>query len=197
MRRAHTLRVISGDLRGRRLVVPSGLATRPPLDRVRTAVFDRLGAFVEGACVLDLFAGGGSLGIEALSRGARRCLFVERDPLALDALRANLDALGLTGRSTVIPRGASAETVERFVAGEGPFRLVFLDPPYSAWSEPGAGPALEPLAALVASRALDAEARILVRTPEGLPALRWPAGLVLVDRRAYGTTEVHVLGRTP
>ncbi|MGA1345675.1 MAG: RsmD family RNA methyltransferase, partial [Ilumatobacteraceae bacterium] len=95
------MRVVAGELRGRRIVAPAGRDTRPTTDRVREAIFNALGSagLVEGALVADLFAGSGALGIEALSRGAERCVFVETDRAALAALEQNLDHLGLRSRA--------------------------------------------------------------------------------------------------
>jgi 16S rRNA (guanine966-N2)-methyltransferase len=97
------MRVISGEFGGRRLVAPAGTTTRPTTDKVRQAVFNSLGSMgvIEGAVVADLYAGSGALGIEALSRGAERCVFVERDRAALHALRENIAALDLADRATV------------------------------------------------------------------------------------------------
>ena len=91
------IRVVSGEFGGRKLQVPAGLATRPTTDKVRQAVFNSLDSagLIDGAAVVDLYAGSGALGIEALSRGAATCVFVERDRAALQALRANIAALGL------------------------------------------------------------------------------------------------------
>ena len=97
------MRVIAGRLGGRRLKAPKGTATRPTSDRVREALFAMLGD-VEGASVLDLFAGTGALGIEALSRGAQRAVFIERDPSAARVLSANLDALGIPGEEGEVRR---------------------------------------------------------------------------------------------
>jgi 16S rRNA (guanine966-N2)-methyltransferase len=122
------MRVIAGRLGGRRLVAPRGHATRPTSDRVREALFSMLGD-VSGASVLDLYAGTGALGIEALSRGAARAVFVESAPAALAALRENLRALDLAGVSRVV-----AAPVDRAVLRlreEGPFELVLVDPPYA------------------------------------------------------------------
>lgn len=119
------MRVISGRFGGRRLVAPSGATTRPTSDRVKEAIFSILGD-LEGERVVDLCAGTGALGIEALSRGAIAAQFIESDARALDALKKNLAALGVEDRSTVIPlpaKRASARLV-------GPVSLVFVDPPY-------------------------------------------------------------------
>ncbi len=117
---------MAGELGGRRLVSPAGISTRPTTDRVREAVFNSLGSagVLDGALVADLFAGSGAIGIEALSRGAARCVFVERDRNALRALDDNLDALGLRERSKVIVADAlsAAATIDA--------DIVFADPPY-------------------------------------------------------------------
>ncbi|GAA0664237.1 16S rRNA (guanine966-N2)-methyltransferase [Sphingomonas insulae] len=135
------MRVIAGQWRGRPLVAPKGDATRPTADRTREALFSmltsRLGSF-EGLAVADLFAGSGALGIEALSRGAGSCLFVEQDGAALDALKANLAKLGTRGdvrAGSVMALGPAAK----------PLDLIMMDPPYGT----GAGlVALDKLARL-------------------------------------------------
>jgi 16S rRNA (guanine966-N2)-methyltransferase len=120
-------RVIAGRYGGRRLQAPPGAATRPTSDRVREALFSILGDRVEGARVLDLFAGSGALGLEALSRGAERATFVERAPGALAALRANVAALG-PGAEVV--RADALRWLRTASAGARQYDLVFLDPPY-------------------------------------------------------------------
>jgi len=124
------MRVIAGELGGRRLVAPRGRGTRPTSDRVREAIFAALGDVV-GLRVLDLYAGTGSLGIEALSRGAREAVFVERSPAALRALRTNLHELELSARARVV-----ACEVGRVASRlEGAFDLVVVDPPYAQVAE--------------------------------------------------------------
>jgi len=122
------MRVIAGQWRGRRLVAPKGDATRPTADRTREALFSmlasRLGVF-EGIAVGDLFAGSGALGIEALSRGAGSCLFVEQDRAALDALRVNLAGLGARG-------DVRAGSVLALGPAPAPLDLVLMDPPYGS-----------------------------------------------------------------
>ena len=135
------MRVIAGEWRGRPLVAPKDDTTRPTADRVREALFSmlasRLGSF-EGLAVADLFAGSGALGIEALSRGAASCLFVEQDRAALDALRANLAKLGARG-------DVRAGSVMSLGPAPAPLDLILMDPPYGT----GAGiVALERLARL-------------------------------------------------
>jgi 16S rRNA (guanine(966)-N(2))-methyltransferase RsmD len=121
------MRVIAGQWGGRRLQAPAGAATRPTSDRVREALFSILGERVAGARVLDLFAGSGALGIEALSRGAAEATFVDSSPAAVKAVRANLEALGADAEV----RRAEARVFLRSASGAGRhYDLVFLDPPY-------------------------------------------------------------------
>ncbi|MGD9798227.1 MAG: 16S rRNA (guanine(966)-N(2))-methyltransferase RsmD [Acidimicrobiia bacterium] len=123
------MRVVAGEARGRPLVAPKGRDTRPTADRVREAVFNALHSLggVEGATVLDLFAGSGALGIEALSRGAAHATFVDRDRQAVAAVRANLLATGLADRATV----RQADALASLGDGRGPVDLALLDPPYA------------------------------------------------------------------
>lgn len=122
------MRIIAGDWRGRKLTAPKGEATRPTADRTRETLFNmltsRLGTF-EGLSVADLFAGSGALGLEALSRGAAHCLFVEQEKPALDAIRANITALDARARTTV-----SAGSVMALGPAKTPHDLLLLDPPY-------------------------------------------------------------------
>ena len=123
------MRVVAGSLRGRRIVAPPGADTRPTSDRVREAVFNALASLdvLRERRVLDLFAGSGALGIEALSRGAARCTFVEQARPAVRVLRGNLEALGLDAQATVVPMDVS-----RFLAGVVPEAdLALVDPPYA------------------------------------------------------------------
>ena len=122
------MRIIAGEWRGRKLVAPKGHPTRPTADRTRETLFSmlvsRLGSF-EGLSVLDLFAGSGALGLEALSRGAAACLFVEQDGDALKALRANVEVLGARDRAAV-----QAGSVLALGPARGAYDLILLDPPY-------------------------------------------------------------------
>jgi len=175
------MRVVAGQLRGRRLLVDSGSQTRPTSERTRAGVFDWLGNRVQEARVLDLFAGCGSLGIEALSRGASRAVFVERARGALHALRHNLEALELEDAAEIESRD-----VRRFLAratGElAAFELILADPPYGAdWPAFLAGSAriaelLAPGGVLLAERS--------VRDPRPEPG----PGLTLRGTRAWGET---------
>lgn len=120
------MRVVAGELRGRRIAAPPGTDTRPTTDKVREAVFNALGSLdlVRGALVADLYAGSGAMGIEALSRGAAHCTFVERDRAALRTLRANIADLDLEDRATVTPGDPMV------LAGGLDVDLVVADPPY-------------------------------------------------------------------
>lgn len=125
------MRVVSGEFGGRKLVSPDGTATRPTTDRVREAMFNSLASsgLLDGALVADLYAGTGAVGIEALSRGADRCTFVERDRTALRALGENIDTLGIADRSKVVTSDVLA------VASAIDADITFADPPYDfdAW----------------------------------------------------------------
>jgi 16S rRNA (guanine966-N2)-methyltransferase len=124
------MRIIAGAWRGRRLVAPVGQATRPTADRAREGLFSmlqsRLGSF-EGLNVADLFAGTGALGLEALSRGAANCLFVDSDPKAIAALRGNAEQLGASKRCEIL-----GQRVEFASPPTRPCDLIFMDPPYGA-----------------------------------------------------------------
>ncbi|MEY3655850.1 MAG: hypothetical protein RL114_208 [Actinomycetota bacterium] len=122
-----SMRVVAGDLRGRRIEAPTSDATRPTTDMVREAVFNALRSLdvVEGARVLDLFAGTGAMGIEALSRGAAHCVFVERDRDALVVLKKNISALGLSDRASVLAIDAMTAA-----SRQPDIDLIIADPPY-------------------------------------------------------------------
>jgi 16S rRNA (guanine966-N2)-methyltransferase len=122
------MRVIAGDAKGRTLVVPRGGGTRAATDRIRETLFAIIEPELEGARVADLFAGAGSLGIEALSRGAARATFVERGSEALKAIRRNLETTGFASRSDVVAANVIAYLDAR---PRGPFDIVFCDPPFA------------------------------------------------------------------
>jgi 16S rRNA (guanine(966)-N(2))-methyltransferase RsmD len=123
------MRIIAGVLKGRRLTTPPGATTRPTADQVRVALMDTLAPRLLGARFLDLFAGAGGVGLEGLSRGAASAIFVEQDPRAVTALRANLSALGVEAVASVRRSDVLREIPALYRAGER-FDLVFLDPPY-------------------------------------------------------------------
>ncbi|HLL86146.1 MAG TPA: 16S rRNA (guanine(966)-N(2))-methyltransferase RsmD [Thermoleophilaceae bacterium] len=169
------MRVVAGRFGGRRLESPPGRATRPTSDRVREAVFSLLGP-LGGERVLDLYAGSGALGIEALSRGAERADFVERDARAAATIRRNLEALGPV--ETAVHR---RDALAFLRAGGGPYDLVFADPPYSSAARL-AGPLSRALPAV-----LPDEAVIVTESDKRLPL---ELELPLVDERVYGDTRI-------
>lgn len=136
------MRVLAGALKGQRLTTPKGRLTRPTADQVRIACLDTLMPFLAAGPFLDLFAGAGGVGIEALSRGAPSAVFVEQDAVALRALRENVERLGLGDRARVM-RHDALRAVEILARAPERFAVAFLDPPYDS---PRAGPALQRLA---------------------------------------------------
>ena len=184
------MRVVGGRLRGRTLAAPKSLAIRPTADRLREALFNILvhayGDPVAGARVLDLFAGSGAVGIEALSRGGAFALFVDHAAEARALLRENVTALGLGGVSRIFRRDAAklgaAEHIE-------PFSLVFLDPPY------GQGLAEKALASARAGGWLVPEAMAVVE--EATKAqFAMPTGFIELERRVYDDTGLIFLRRS-
>ncbi len=185
------MRIVGGKLKGRLLVAPKGEGTRPTSDRVREALMsflvDRLGADLGGGAALDLFAGSGALGLEALSRGASRVVFVEKDRGALQAISTNAEALRVQDRVTVVGSDALTNGMKR--AGTmGPFGLVFCDPPYRI-SQESVGRALE---AFGKSGAL-ADGAALVWEHSAGGAVPEPAGFAQERTYRYGDTAVTLL----
>lgn len=183
------MRLTGGSDRGRRLKAPRGLRTRPTAAKIREAIFNILGPPPEGA-VLDLFAGTGALGLEALSRGARKVVFVERDRNALTVLRQNLRELGFENRSTVIAAdvgtgirrlAASISSDDRF--SEDRFSWVFMDPPYAIEAE-------NVLGELSEKDLLNGCAVVIVEHDKRHRPPASIGGLFLTDRREYGDTEL-------
>jgi 16S rRNA (guanine(966)-N(2))-methyltransferase RsmD len=123
--------VLAGELKGQRLTTPRGSATRPTADRVRIACLDALMPYLPAGAFLDLFAGGGGVGIEALSRGAPSAVFVEQDALALRALRDNIERLRLGERTRVV-RADAARGVDELARRDARFAVAFVDPPYDS-----------------------------------------------------------------
>ena len=179
------MRIVGGRFRGRALAAPDNLATRPTSDRVREAIFNILlhgipRFQIAGAKVLDLFAGSGALGLEALSRGAGFCLFVENDAAARAEIRRNVEALGLTGVTRIFRRDATSLGPAGQLAG---FGLAFLDPPYDRRLDERA------LTSAASGGWLDAGAICVIERRKGSPFGLGPA-FSLVDRRGWGDTEV-------
>lgn len=184
------MRVIAGRFGGRRLAGAPRSGVRPTSDRVRESLFAWLGP-IEGASVLDAYAGTGALGIEALSRGARRAVFVERSQPAISVLRRNLRALDLGGSPEVarVLRGDAVPTLRRLGGAGEAFDLVFLDPPYASDELSRA------LAALVQADLVSPGGEVVVEAPwrHPLPAV---AGLASVGQRRYGDTQLGRYTRT-
>jgi 16S rRNA (guanine966-N2)-methyltransferase len=181
------LRIIAGQFRRRRIAAPPTDRTRPITDRVRESLFGRLGERLEGASVLDCFAGGGTMGLEALSRGARHAVFIELAPLALRALRENIAALGVADRTNVL-RADVLKGLPRAPLGEaGPFEMVFFDPPYAMWDRSATAGRLAGVIEKLAAEKLLAPGAVLVVRTDARSTIPQPAGLTLVDRRRYGT----------
>ncbi len=182
------MRIVGGKFKGRTIHSPDGRATRPTTDRVREAIFNRLehgvaGLSIDGARVLDLFAGTGALGLEALSRGARNVLFIDDSEAARGLIRRNADELGVIGQVKLWRRDAAKLGP---CAPMSPFDLVFLDPPY------GKGLADKALAALVAGGWLEPGAVVVVE--EAAKAeVALPEAFEVLDDSRYGETRVLTL----
>ena len=181
------MRIVAGRFKGRTLKTPADRGLRPTSDKVRQAIFNILehselvpGFRLEGARAVDLFAGTGALGIEALSRGARYCLFVEEAAEARALIRENVEALGLTGATKIWRRDAANLGMLDTLA---PFDLVFLDPPYRKGL---LAPALEGLAS---GGWLNANALVIAESAEDEPVPNLATYAVL-DDRVYGDTRI-------
>lgn len=180
------MRIVGGTYRGRPLATPQHAGLRPTADRLREAVFNILahgiaGFEITGARVIDLFAGTGGLGLEALSRGASFCLFVDDSAEARALIRRNVEAFGLTGRTKIFRRDAT-DLGEAGARGGG-YGLAFLDPPY------GQGLAEKALAALAQGGWLAPDAVVVVEERSDVDVAP-PAGFTWVDKRSYGDSQV-------
>jgi 16S rRNA (guanine966-N2)-methyltransferase len=177
------VRIVAGSRKGHRIAAPGGAVTRPTGDRVREAVFSIVGS-IEGAAVLDLFAGSGAMGLEALSRGAASCVFVERDRAAARVIEANLEKLRLTG--AVVVTGDVAATLRAERDRGRLYDLVLVDPPYDEW-ERHQPRLVELVPALLGDGAL-----VVVETSARLePELP----LAPVTTRRYGSARITVFSR--
>lgn len=183
------MRVVAGKARGRALFAPKGEAIRPTSDRVRQALFDVLGPLHE-ACVLDLFAGSGALGIEALSRGAKRALFVDAAREAILLTTRNLEHLGFAAQAAVWP-GEAQSALSRAAREGWRFDLALLDPPY-------AGDTLEKVLAHPAwPELLLPNGRLVVERAKRSQPLSLPKAFTQIDERLYGETQLCILTLTP
>ncbi len=182
------MRIVAGESRGARLLVPSGTEVRPTSDRVREAVFSSLGASVRGARVLDLFGGSGALGLEAMSRGASEAVFVERSGMIRKVLEANIATLGYQKSTRVIPDNA-LRALRRLGGEKERFDIVFVDPPYSsdlaqrAVEELAASDLMTPLAIIVVEHT---ESKII----------HYPKCLQVSTTKRYGSTAITYLRQT-
>jgi 16S rRNA (guanine966-N2)-methyltransferase len=177
------MRVISGTLKGRRLIAPAGMATRPTADRIKESMFNILTGSVQTKRVLDLFAGTGALGVEALSRGAASAVFVDQAKAALSAIRCNIRNLGLEDRTRVIQWNI-LKNLNCLIPDRKAFDLVFMDPPYDA---DAVSPAL---AGLLSCGAMTAGARVVIEHSSREPIVQPMGRLVLIDQRRFGKTLV-------
>jgi 16S rRNA (guanine966-N2)-methyltransferase len=177
------VRVLAGALKGQRLTTPPGRTTRPTADQVRIACLDTLMPFLDAGPFLDLFAGAGGVGIEALSRGASSAVFVEQDAAALRALRDNVERLALADRARVVRADAARAVADLEADGER-FGVVFLDPPYDS---PRAGGALE---AVAAGGVLVAGAVVVIQHGTKTPPAAAPGALSLWKARRFGETTL-------
>jgi 16S rRNA (guanine966-N2)-methyltransferase len=178
------MRISAGEAKGVRLVVPEGI--RPTSEKVRQAVLTSLGSVLEGARVLDLFCGSGAWGLEALSRGASEAVLVDNDPSSLAACRSNITAAGMEGRATLVRKDAR-RYLEKDALDDGPFGVVFADPPYADPPHEEGRPS---------ARVLQALAKVLTQGGVALWESRhsddpfqapeeW-----LVEERRYGDTQI-------
>jgi 16S rRNA (guanine966-N2)-methyltransferase len=174
-------RVIAGEAGGRRLAVPGGTSTRPTSDRAREGLFgsvlSELGSLA-GKRALDLYAGSGAVGLEALSRGASHALLVESDPRAVAVIRANMATVGIAGAQV---RGEKAERLLARPPEQGPYDFVFADPPYAL-----ADAAVTRVLALLARDWLTPDALVVVERATRSGGVDWPVGITEGKSRKYG-----------
>lgn len=183
------MRIIAGEFRGRRLTAPTGMATRPTTDRVREAWFSMLGPL--HGVVVDLYAGTGALGFEALSRGAARVIFVESARPALKAIQHNATTLGVTQRVTLL--ATTVEQATRTLRQQAPFELILTDPPWTHW-----GSAELALKRLLRGDLLTESGRIVLGHPKKTSiTLGEEAGLLVEKERSWGDSAATFLSRAP
>jgi 16S rRNA (guanine966-N2)-methyltransferase len=192
------MRIVGGQWRGRALRAPRTVRTRPVPDRVKTSIFDRLGAHLAmpgslpPVSVLDMFAGSGAFGLEALSRGAAHCCFIERARPALSALRANIDALGCAARAVV--HAADAMRWEVSCSWGGGYGLVFVDPPYRYLRDEATRAALgRLLSRLAVSEQVQDDGVILFRCEADVDLPNETGPLMVMNDHAYGRMRVRLL----
>ncbi len=181
------MRITGGEAKGRVLSAFKGLRIRPTSDHVREAIFSILGQDFRGKRVLDLFAGTGSLGLEALSRGAIKAVFVDVSPRAIELIRKNLEICSFTNRAVVCRKDLKKglPPVTCMGGGIGPFHVVFMDPPYRA------GLVSRCIVLLLQKGALANEAVVVAETHKSERLPQEIHGLNLVDQRTYGDTKIN------
>lgn len=172
------MRIIAGIAKGRPLTAPKGSRTRPMMDRAKEAIFSMLAPEIEDSRVVDLYAGSGSMGLEALSRGAASVVFVESWREAIKALRTNIETVGLGGDVV------TAAVEEWLRTGSEGFDVAFVDPPYDLPL-----PSVEKVLGRLAPRLSDG-ATVVVHRRSGSGEVAGPEGLTVVDRRRYGDAEI-------
>ena len=177
------MRIIAGSVGGRRIEAPPGDGTRPTHDRVREALFSMLGAYFDGGCALDLFAGSGALGLEALSRGMTRAVFCDRDRTAAKVVEKNARQLGLMDSCRILNLPFDRALLQ--MRGEK-FDLVFLDPPYEGGFMDAA------LSMLVENELLSKNARVVCEIRK-TASLQAPKEYRVLKQRTYGMAQVVVL----
>ncbi len=184
------LRIVAGESRGRALKTPKGPGIRPTSGRVREALFNILGQRLDGLAVLDLFAGTGALGLEALSRGAARATFVDSGREALGLVRQNIAILGVGPRCRVIELKVTPASLAK-LSPTGPHDLIFADPPYAALDAP------ELLAALGASGLLAKGGRVVLERSSKAASVECAGGLWRFDSRSFGDTALDLYQTEP
>ena len=180
------MRIIAGTYRGRRLRAPRGHSVRPTADRLREAIFNIIGADIRGQTIVDIFAGTGAMGIEALSRGADHAVFIDKFPWALECVRANIEPLAISSRWDII-RWDAAQNLSCLATCAHRFDYAFLDPPYNQ------GLASRALAHLAACGAMSAGGQIVLEHALTERIDPRQTQMTLWDQRRYGKTLVTFL----
>jgi len=190
------MRIIGGYHRGRKIEAPEGLSTRPMTDRVRENLFNIIQAELPGAVVLDLFCGSGALGLEALSRGAATCTFVDSGRAAVEMVEANCQLLGLSDRVRILQRDVLSPGQWIKPAGADAYTIIFVDPPYVMTADPDGRARLAGMGTeLVRLGVVAAGATVMLRAERGVDTgLPWE-GFVVDDVRSYGSTTLHLMTR--
>ncbi len=176
------MRVITGKYKGRRLLVPAGLKIRPTSDRVKESIFNVLLPFSQDTIVLDLYAGTGNLGIEALSRGAKRTVFIDKHHLAIQTIKKNLLALGIKKEAVIYKR----DILKGLNFLKDTYHLIFMDPPYAKGYVEKTLNLIRHLPGLLAKEGII----VIEHSPQERFSLK---GFLLIDKRQYGQTEVSFL----